>query len=224
MNNLRYLQPIDETRRQHLLRELYQLAKTNKHMEQQAAIIRRSTSAFRKTKNRFLSASRLVAHALQDVKKARRVPGCIAGICEMDSNLEKRGITFGSLEESLVTILNSLQAFTRLHEELIHPKMRTVAERRAAKDTKKRDDAAIPLSEKTKAIDQWFIVRAAAYLKEYKPTGNKKLRRYDTVIAKVVNAAYGVTWSEESIRKALNRQKGKPIPQYVLDARLSPRR
>jgi hypothetical protein len=221
MNNLRYLQPIDETRRQDLLRELYELSKAKKEMERQAAIIRRSTPALRKTKNRFLSASSLVAHAIQDIKKARKVPGSIAGICEMDSNLEDRGITFASMQQSLTAVVSSLKAFARLHEELIHPAMRTEAERRAAKDRKKRDYPDIPLSKKMRAIDQWFIARAAKCLERCKPTRNKKLRRYDTVIAKVFDAAYGETRSEESIRRALNRKKGKPHPQYVLDTRLA---
>ncbi len=87
----------------------------------------------------------------------------------------------------------------------IHPEKRTSAERRLV-PTKPKGLAhtSLPLSERTRQIDLWFMRQVASILDKYRTKDHTPIKSYDQIIEHVFSAAFGVAKSPVSIRRQLS--------------------
>jgi hypothetical protein len=206
MSELPSLQPLKDDRRHELFDALYQIARKKVAMERQARAIQMSVPTLRAERIRFREASRLIGRALQYVKKART-----SYAAELEQLDAMRSQTSSSWKLDFVEkVLNSdvvlLECCEVVQAESIHPKKRTRAEKRLCIDERPIPHPDIPLTEKLKPIDHWFIRSAAACLKDH------DIKRRDSVIAKLFSAAGVNPPTEESIRQHLRDRKRRSKP------------
>ena len=219
MGNFPYLKPLDERRRNGLLRELYQVALEKCIMEGLGKAFREDVPKARRTRSLTLKAIGLLGEALQNVEEARVSCKDALVVCEEKSKTAGENFTFAAMEKNLnfsVAVLNELATEYAVR---IHPKLRTDAEKRVAtkwmvtlKDSALAKAHNLPSGEKALALDTWFMHRAAECIDRCK-SKTRTIEGYDIIIAKLFEAAFKQFRSPGSVQKALHG-KGRRKPQY----------
>lgn len=211
MNEL--LSQLNDDERYALLKDLYRAAEDKVAIERQARAIQTSVPKLHAERIRFRDASRLIGHALKYVKKARSSYAHELEELESLRSPNSSSWKLDFIEKVLNADVVLLQCIEATQAAYIHPKKRTRAEKSLCIDPPRTiSHPDIPLSEKLKPMDHWFIRRAAACLKD------RDIRHRDSVIAKLFSAAFGVLIppTEESIRGHLrdrkHRSKAAPHP------------
>ena len=226
MTNFPYLKPIDKKRRNLLLRELYQIAEGRKQMEDMGKTERDSLPKVRADRTRTQRTVGLLRGMLQKLTEARASGDEDLSACEDESNAidwNFSRFTFADMEKQLRFSAEFLNAHVNRSAADVHPKLRTPAEKRLAREHMAAyNDIAegsikhnfLVAKKATVAVETWFIRMAAKCLDRYKPARNRALEGYDIIIARLFEAAFTQIRSQGSVQKILSRPRETGV-QYT---------
>jgi hypothetical protein len=130
MTNFPYLRPIDEKRRKRLLREIYQAAVEKDVMGKWAKAFRDRLPEIRRTRGRILKTAGLLREMLRAAQQVRASYNDILAVCEEKSTTAGESFTFAVMEKNLNFRVASLEKAAAGFAALVHPKLRTKAEKR----------------------------------------------------------------------------------------------
>jgi hypothetical protein len=207
MKSLIYLSVLPADPREKLLIDLYRLAKRKIWVEEWANAERVEAPEFRAWR-KFLKTSRLrLLRALLELTKLAPElphPSEVELFFDADKFLSGIGKIITRLTDSIVLA----QELETILAALVNPTLRNSTERRVVKEELYARLTFSPRS-KGRNIDHWLIRSVAATLDKYQDVEGKKIRRYDRVISKYFEAAFGYSITDENVRAALRRVRSK---------------
>lgn len=132
---------------------------------------------------------------------------------ELETLIVRKTLT--ALARSLNELQKAIDVVKNMQHSLaagIHPTERTsVEEKLVPQEPKGLEHTKLPLSEKTKQIDLWFIGHADSILDKYRTKDGKPIPRHDKIIEHIFKFALNDRMrTDESIRKALSPVRRKP--------------
>ena len=217
MTNLPYLKPIDEKRRNRLLRELYQAVVEKNFMEEVGKDLRDKLPEVRAKRKRTLKVVGLLAKALQAVMEARASDGDDLAACEREWKTSAgKSFTFAEMEKHLKFSVRFRKACVVIDAAYVHPKLRTDAEKQLATKYKSTLNSRVakahnlPSGAEARALDAWFIHKAAKCIDRYK----RQIEGKDIIIATLFDAAFNEFRSQASVQKALKGRRKSEL-QYA---------
>jgi hypothetical protein len=207
MKSLSYVTAVPADRREKLLADLYRVAERKKWFEEWAGS-ERSEAAKLRAWRKFIQASQsALLHALMELSKLapkRPVPYAIELLFDPFEFLSE----IVEVAKQIVACHQHAEQLQKLLVMLINPKLRTSSERRVLKKELIPHYVFSP-GEKSRNIDHWIIARAAATLDKYQNDQGKTIARYDRVISKYFEAAFGYSITDEDVRTTLRRLRAK---------------
>jgi hypothetical protein len=220
MSNLPYWGEMDESRRNRLLRDLYEVALGKCVMEAIAKGLRDEVPEVRGKRRQALKAVRLLREAQQAVEEARASCGDALAACEEKSKSAGENFTFAVMATNLNFSVALLNKHAAAYAAFIHPKLRTPAEKPVAtkfiaamKDFPLKKAHELPSGKKAEMLDAWFMHRAAECIDRYK-SKTRTIEGRDVIIAKLFDAAFSEFRSPGSVQKAL-QQTRRSKQQYL---------
>jgi hypothetical protein len=203
MKSLSYVRAVPADRREKLLADLYRVAKRKKWFEEWAGSERSEAPKLRAWR-KFIQASQpVLVHALEELAELapkRPVPYAIELLFDPFEYLSE----IVEVAKQLVACHQHAEQLQKILVMLIHPKLRTNSERRVVKEELVPHYVFSP-GELSRNIDHWVIARAAATLDKYQDVQGKKIARYDRVISKYFEVAFGYSITDEDVRTTLRR-------------------
>lgn len=234
MNNFSPFARVDKKTQNHLLRKLYEAAKEKEQMEKMCKIQREMLVELRKERRGHLKAIGLLRKALQAVKEARASHSDELDACEEKTNAidwEFPPFTFAEMEKNLFFSVEYLKGLVAIDAATVPPKLRNDMEKRLAREDMSAfegvpegaSEKRLPSGEKTRALDTWFIYRAAECIKSYKSLKARLIRvkKYNAFISTLFEAAFEhQRRNPASVGKALKgRRKMQPDYSPILTAK-----
>jgi hypothetical protein len=220
MNELPYLKKVNPEHRLILLGELYKAAQATVTREEVTAYAKDLGRDARKSRQQLSLASSRLREALLKIREAREIAGLgLDVIAKLNSDLWES--SFAEIERNLKAGIDLVTSYEGLNAALVHPKLRTSLEKHlAAKPTPvfggledAEDHVPYSMSEKQVAVDTSFTREAGACLDRYRTVKNRKITHYDLIIKRLYKAAFGVSRSADSIRKALDPKRQGTTPK-----------
>jgi hypothetical protein len=210
MESLSYIGALPADPRETLLRSLYNLARRKIWIEVWANAERIEAPQFRAWR-RFVKATqpRLLRALLElrTINEERPRPSEAELLFDADEFL----LGLGKIAKRLAHSFELAKELGSVLAALVNPKLRDRTEKGVVR---KELYARLALSPRSKAsnIDHWLIARAAAILDRCQNAQGKTIARYDRVISKYFQAAFGYAVTDENVRTALRRIRENASP------------
>jgi hypothetical protein len=232
MESETHLQKLDESDRKNLLYMLYGVAQYKAYCDLLIAGDKADAPRFRAIGKTFLQTRRLIHDAIRSIKKARTTLHTAGRTLPMDG---KRRYMLSSAKamKELKRCSREMLGWWRFWAVRINPKLRTKREEQSTRGGEiiynerlrryiARTRAFRPfMSNKPgRTIDQWFIGQAADILDVHSELAGRKIERYDQIINKLFDAAFGERRQDtavDSIRRSLRRQARNGRVQLEVD-------
>jgi hypothetical protein len=219
MTELPYLQKVNPEHRLILLGQLYKAAQDTVTREEVTAYAKDLARDARKSRQQLSLACTRLREALLNIRAAREIADSdLKEIAEMNSDLW--GFTFEEIEKNLKKGIDLVSSYEGLNAALVHPELRTALEKRLAVNAtpvfgrleEAEDHVPYSMSEKQVSVDTSLTLEAGACLDRYRTVKNRKIPRYDLIIKRLYKAAFGISRSADSIRKALDPKRRGATP------------
>jgi hypothetical protein len=217
-----------------LLKELYRLSKFKILFEGYVTHERKGTNiaaVFRKFRLWLADLDKELSSAIQAMYRAKNIANKYPNWVELDKiDVEKSDLDKSELQKLVVgktfnglaragNEIEKVMAFVK-HAQFslaaaTHPKLRSDAEKKLVPQEPKGLEHHLLVGKKSRNIDLWFTDTAADILRKYHRKDDKPISGVHEIIAAVFLSALGERKAAESIRKYLDRHRGKsPRPPF----------
>ena len=194
--------------REVLLKDLYRLAKFKKAIEGWAEGERTDARKFRAYRKSLVRVQSLLREAMKPILAVAKIYPRWNEFERLFSGEDIRSAIIQAAEE-LAKAAEIVENKQTLLSALINPEARTDKEKKLVKQ-EILAHMVLPLRERTRAIDLWFISAAASRLNKYRTVDGKPIPGDENIIAEVFHVAFKDQMrTAESIRKELKRRRGK---------------
>jgi hypothetical protein len=210
MNRLPSLKKIDDDDRTDLLQELYRLADRKRRLESWTEDERKDSARLRTYRVGLVRAQRLLERAMENIVDT---PSAYPKWNEFERLFagEEARTAIIRAAEGVRKAIETVRSKQPELAALIHPSLRTRVESRLVR-TELLAHTTLPMRERTRAFDLWFISAVASCLDKYQTKDGRRIPRYPDVIRSVFAVAFKDQMrTAESIRKELRRRRGQGV-------------